>query len=261
VTSVRLKPDTTYGMEIDQIVERLRGATRVTILTGAGVSAASGVPTFRGQGGLWRQYRAEELATPGAFARDPSLVWEWYAWRRELIASCRPNAAHQVIARWSRAFERCRVLTQNVDDLHVRADTAGLVRLHGSIWELACWRGCGATWRDDSVPLAPCPPRCPRCDNLARPAVVWFGESLNPADLEAASDACDCDVFLTVGTSAIVHPAAGLVHDARRRGAFTAEINLDPTPSSSYVDVAMHGPAEQILSDIAARYESSPRDD
>jgi NAD-dependent deacetylase len=172
-----------------------------------------------------------------------------------------PSRAIQVIARWSRAFERCRVLTQNVDDLHVRADTAGLVRLHGSIWELACWRGCGATWRDDSVPLAPCPPRCPRCDNLARPAVVWFGESLNPADLEAASDACDCDVFLTVGTSAIVHPAAGLVHEARRRGAFTAEINLDPTPSSSYVDVAMHGPAEQILSDIAARYESSPRDD
>jgi len=260
VKPVRLQPDTTYCMDIDQIIEKLRDARRVTILTGAGVSAASGVPTFRGAGGLWRQYRAEDLATPGAFARDPSLVWEWYGWRRELIASCRPNAAHEVIARWSRGFERCRVLTQNVDDLHVRADTAGLVRLHGSIWELACWRGCGATWRDESVPLASSPPRCPRCGNLARPAVVWFGETLNPADLDAAFDACTCDMFLTVGTSAIVHPAAGLVHEARRRGAFTAEINLDSTPASAHVDVALQGPAEQILAEIAARYESSPRD-
>jgi len=243
-------------MDIDQIVGRLRDARRVTVLTGAGVSAASGVPTFRGAGGLWREFRAEELATPGAFARDPALVWEWYAWRRELIAACRPNAAHEVIAHWSRRFERCRVLTQNVDDLHVRADTAGLIRLHGSIWELACWAGCGARWRDEAVPLAVCPPRCPRCDGLARPGVVWFGESLNPADLDAAFDACACDVFLTVGTSAIVHPAAGLVHEARQRGAFTAEINLDPTPASSHVDVALKGPAEAILTDIAARLPS-----
>jgi len=243
-------------MAIDLVVERMRQAKRVTILTGAGVSAASGVPTFRGAGGLWRQFRAEELATPDAFARDPALVWEWYAWRRELIAGCRPNAAHEVIARWSHAFERCRVLTQNVDDLHVRVDTAGLIRLHGSIWELACWAGCGARWRDEAVPLAACPPRCPRCEGLARPAVVWFGESLNRADLDAAFDACACDVFLTIGTSAIVHPAAGLVHEARRRGAFTAEINLDPTAASAAVDVALQGPAEQILADIAARFDS-----
>jgi NAD-dependent protein deacetylase/lipoamidase len=240
-------------MHIDPIVERLRDASNVTILTGAGVSAASGVPTFRGAGGLWRQFRAEELATPSAFARDPALVWEWYAWRRELIASCRPNPAHEVIAQWSRRFERCRVLTQNVDDLHVRAGTTGLVRLHGSIWELACWSGCGARWRDESVPLSECPPHCPRCGGVARPAVVWFGEALDSADLDAAFEACACDVFLTVGTSAIVHPAAGLVHDARRRGAFTVEINLDPTPASAAVDVAVQGPAEQILSDIAAR--------
>jgi NAD-dependent protein deacetylase/lipoamidase len=240
-------------MAIDGLVEHLRQARRVTILTGAGVSAASGVATFRGAGGLWREFRAEELATPGAFARDPALVWEWYAWRRELIAACQPNAAHDVIASWSHRFERCRVLTQNVDDLHVRAGTAALVRLHGSIWELACWAGCGARWRDEAVPLAVCPPRCPRCEGLARPAVVWFGESLNPADLDAAFDACVCDVFLTVGTSAIVHPAAGLVHEARRRGAFTAEINLDPTPASGAVDVALQGPAERILTDIAAR--------
>ena len=236
---------------IEVVAARLRRAGRVTVLTGAGVSAASGVPTFRGTDGLWRTYRAEELATPGAFVRDPALVWEWYAWRRGLIAACRPNAAHDVIAQWSRTFSRCRVLTQNVDDLHVRVDTGGLVRLHGSIWELACWQRCGAPpWRDESHPLLTTPPRCTQCGGLARPAVVWFGESLNAADVAAAYDACACDVFLTVGTSAVVYPAAGLVHEAKRHGAFTVEINLEPTPASSAVDAAIHGPAEQILCDI-----------
>jgi NAD-dependent deacetylase len=236
------------------LIERMRGAKRLTILTGAGVSAASGVPTFRGPQGLWRTYRPEDLATPDAFARDPHLVWEWYAWRRDQIAACQPNAAHEVIAQWSRGFERCRVLTQNVDDLHVRAGTEGLIRLHGSIWELSCWGDCGAAqWRDEAVPLRAFPPSCPQCGGLARPAVVWFGESLAQSDLDAAFDACACEVFLTVGTSAVVYPAAGFVHHARRHGAFTAEINLDPTPASSAVDLALHGAAETILSDIARR--------
>jgi NAD-dependent deacetylase len=238
----------------EAVVERLRRAERVTILTGAGVSAASGVPTFRGTAGLWRTFRAEELATPGAFARDPALVWEWYAWRRGLIAACQPNAAHDVIARWSRTFPHCRVLTQNVDDLHVRAGTRGLIRLHGSIWELACWQRCGASsWRDESHPLPSLPPSCPHCGGPARPGVVWFGESLAAADIATASAACACDVFLTVGTSAVVYPAAGLVDDARQRGAFTVEINLEATPASASVDIALHGPAEQILSDMARR--------
>jgi NAD-dependent deacetylase len=238
--------------QIERVAGRLRAARRVTILTGAGVSAASGVPTFRGSDGLWRTFRAEELATPGAFARDPALVWEWYAWRRGLIASCQPNPAHEVIARWSHTFPRCCVLTQNVDDLHLRAGTSGVVRLHGSIWELACWEQCGAPrWRDQSHPLPTMPPRCPRCGGLARPAVVWFGESLAAEDVAAAHDACACDVFLTVGTSALVYPAAGLVHEAKRHEAFTVEINLEPTPASSLVDVALHGPAEQVLADLA----------
>ena len=238
--------------QIERVAGRLRAARRVTILTGAGVSAASGVPTFRGADGLWRTFRAEELATPGAFARDPALVWEWYAWRRGLIASCQPNAAHDVIARWSHTFPRCYVLTQNVDDLHLRASTSGVVRLHGSIWELACWEQCGAPrWRDQSHPLPTMPPRCPRCGGLARPAVVWFGESLAAENVAAAHDACACDVFLTVGTSALVYPAAGLVHEAKRHAAFTVEINLEPTPASMLVDVALHGPAEQVLADLA----------
>lgn len=238
----------------DTVADHLRHASRVTILTGAGVSAASGVPTFRGDGGLWRQFKAEDLATPGAFRRDPAVVWEWYAWRRGLVASCQPNPAHDVIARWSRQFERCVVITQNVDDLHIRAGTANLIRVHGSLWEQSCWNGCGApAWRDETVPLAVMPPRCPACSGLARPAVVWFGEALAQADVDAAMAACGCEVFLTVGTSALVYPAAGLVYEARRRGAFTAEINLEATPASSAVHVAIHGPADQILPNIAKR--------
>jgi NAD-dependent deacetylase len=239
---------------LDLLAARLKRAVRVTILTGAGVSAASGVPTFRGAGGLWRQFRPEELATPGAFRRDPALVWEWYAWRREVIASCRPNPAHEVIARWSHTFNPCVVITQNVDDLHVGAGTANLIRVHGSIWELSCWQDCGAPqWRDEAVPLPSVPPTCPACGGLARPAVVWFGESLPVRELDAATEACACDVFLTIGTSSIVYPAAGLVHEARRRGAFTAEINLEATPASGAVDLAIHGPADRLLPNIAER--------
>jgi NAD-dependent deacetylase len=205
-----IHPELVSDEQIDLLAARLRRASRVTILTGAGVSAASGVPTFRGSGGLWRQFRAEDLATPDAFRRNPTLVWEWYAWRRELVAACRPNPAHEVIARWSRAFDRGTVITQNVDDLHVRADTSNLIRVHGSLWDLSCWNACGAApWRDETVPLTAVPPSCPACGGLARPAVVWFGESLPVDALTVAAEACSCDVFLTVGTSALVYPAAG----------------------------------------------------
>ncbi len=228
---------------------RVAAAGRLTVLTGAGVSAASGVPTFRGAGGLWRSYRPEDLATPHAFARDPHLVWTWYDWRRQVIARCRPNAAHEVLARWS---ERpgFTLVTQNVDGLHERAGTRHVLRVHGSIWELRCATACpGAppAWRDESVPLAELPPRCPACRGLARPAVVWFGEPIDPAVWDRALAATACDVFLTVGTSAIVYPAASLVHEAKRRGAFTIEINLEDTPASDAVDLALHGPAEDLL--------------
>jgi NAD-dependent deacetylase len=231
------------------VAERIRDASRLTLLTGAGVSAASGVPTFRGAEGLWRQFSPQDLATPEAFRRDPILVWEWYAWRRAKVASCAPNPAHHVIARWSQR-DGCRVITQNVDDLHLRAGTRDLVRLHGSLWSLSCWQGCTAgraPWRDDRVPLDPVPPRCPHCGGLARPAIVWFGETLAVDDVETAETACDCDVFMTVGTSSVVYPAAGLVERARRHGAFTVEINREPTPASSAVDLAIHGRAEELL--------------
>jgi len=241
---------------VHQLADRIRNARRVTVLTGAGVSAASGVPTFRGPDGLWRRYRPEELATPEAFARDPVLVWDWYAWRREKIAACQPNRAHEVLAEWTRRGRpspQCRLVTQNVDDLHLRAGARDVIRLHGSIWELSCWERCthdDARWRDERVPLPSHPPRCMRCGALARPAVVWFSESLDPAAVDAAVDASRCDVFLTIGTSALVYPAAGLVHEAKMRGAFTGEINLEPTPASSIVDLAVHAPAEEVLDQI-----------
>jgi NAD-dependent deacetylase len=225
--------------------ERLQSARRVSVLTGAGVSAASGVPTFRGAGGLWRNHQAQQLATPEAFARDPQLVWEWYAWRRQVISECAPNPAHAVIARWSQR-PGFTLITQNVDGLHERAGTRTVIRYHGSIWMLKCWNNCGATdWADTSVPLDPLPPRCPACGALARPGVVWFGESIPLEAARAADDAAACDLFLSIGTSSVVYPAAGLVASARAHGAFTIEIN--PETTGAAVDIAIPEPAEIVL--------------
>jgi NAD-dependent deacetylase len=240
-----------FGVEHDllDLARRIREARRLTVMTGAGVSAASGVPTFRGPGGLWRTYRPEDLATREAFARDPALVWEWYAWRREKVAACEPNAAHAVLARWS-GRNGVGVITQNVDDLHIRAGTRNLIRLHGSLWEVKCFNGCAAgarPWRDERVPMPDALPRCPHCGGYARPAVVWFGESLDGDDVDRALEATGCDLFLTVGTSAVVYPAAGFARHAQSRGAFTAEINLEPTPASSLVDLSILGGAEDVL--------------
>jgi NAD-dependent deacetylase len=235
---------------IDDVARRLKSATRVSALTGAGVSAGSGIPTFRGADGLWRKVRAETLATPEAFENDPKLVWEWYDWRRQMVAGAKPNLAHDVLAAWTR--EKCgfTLITQNVDGLHEKAGAERLVRLQGSIWHVRCWQRCAAgrrDWRDETAPLPTLPPRCPHCGGIVRPGVVWFGESLDPDDVNQATAATDCEVFLTIGTSAVVYPAAGLVHQAKRRGAFAVEINLEPTDASAAVDIALHGPAADIL--------------
>ncbi len=240
---------------LDRLATALRSAQRVTVLTGAGVSAASGVPTFRGAGGLWRNYSATDLASPDAFSRDPHTVWEWYAWRREQIAACQPNAAHDVLAAWTRTRQQWNVITQNVDDLHVRTGTERLVRLHGSIFELRCFNQCeasGRSWRDDRVPFPEMPPRCPHCGDLARPGVVWFGEGLDPEDVDAAEALTRCDVFIAAGTSAIVYPAAGFLHAARAQGAFTAELNIEATDATGVVDVAVHAPVEETLKKLDA---------
>jgi NAD-dependent deacetylase len=238
---------------IARAARALASARRVTALTGAGVSAASGIPTFRGADGLWKKVRAETLATPEAFAHDPKLVWEWYDWRRQMIREAQPNGAHEVLARWTRDRPAFTLITQNVDGLHERAGSERLVRLHGSIWHVRCWTGCPAgraDWLDERAPLPTLPPRCPHCRGLVRPGVVWFGEALDPSHVAQAVAATDCDVFLAIGTSAVVYPAAGLVHQARERGALTIEINPEATEATSRVDIVLSNPAEQILPEL-----------
>ena len=229
-----------------RLQERLLQARSVAVLTGAGVSAESGVPTFRGVDGLWRQYRAEDLATPEAFHRDPKLVWEWYDWRRQLIAKCQPNLAHYAIAFLERQAQKFLLITQNVDGLHRLAGSIRMVELHGNLWRVRCLQE-GKIMEKLDVPLQAFPPRC-ECGELLRPDVVWFGEALSSDALHQAFEAAEsCDVFLVVGTSAVVQPAASLPMVARNKGAYVVEVNLEPTPVTAFAHEAHHGNAGEIL--------------
>jgi NAD-dependent deacetylase len=245
---------------VRQIAQRIQSASRITLLTGAGISAASGVPTFRGKEGLWKSYSPQELATPEAFQNDPRLVWEWYDWRRGLIAKCQPNAAHRVLALWSKRYPGFTLITQNVDGLHEKAGTREVIRYHGSIWEVLCWDRCKPSsprWIDETVPLPNIPPLCPYCGGLIRPGVVWFGEGIDRQVLEKSDAALDCDIFITIGTSALIYPAAGLISEARSKGAFTVEINLETTPASEMVDLSLQGRAEVILQKVEDAIQSN----
>jgi NAD-dependent deacetylase len=235
---------------IEKARQWLRDARRVAALTGAGISAESGIPTFRGAGGLWREFRAEDLATSEAFARDPRLLWEWYDWRRGLIAKAQPNAGHRSLAELERRCE-FTLITQNVDGLHDRAGNRSPIKIHGDIWDLRCTK-CARAWRDERTPLPELPPRC-ACGALARPGVVWFGEGLPRGAWEAACRAAgNCEVFLVIGTSAVVYPAAGLVPLARDAGAKVIEVNLEPTAATTLAHAALHGKAAEILPPLLA---------
>ncbi len=224
---------------------RLARATAVLVLTGAGVSAESGVPTFRGPDGLWRQFRPEELATPDAFARDPKLVWEWYAWRRETIAPLRPNAAHQALARLEGRVPEYLLATQNVDRLHQMAGSRRLVELHGSLWLVRCVR-CGSE-HEERRPFPQLPPRC-ACGGLLRPGVVWFGEGLPEAALDQAFAAARrAEVVLVVGTSSLVYPAAALPQVGQLGGSFVIEVNPEETPLSRSAEVSLRGQAAEVV--------------
>jgi NAD-dependent deacetylase len=219
----------------------------VAVLTGAGISAESGVPTFRGEGGVWRDFRPEELATPQAFRRDPALVWEWYDWRRGLIAECEPNAAHETLAAMEAALSDVTIVTQNVDGLHQAAGSEDVLELHGNIWRVRC-TGCGRLTEDHRVPLPDLPPRCSACGALLRPDVVWFGESLPAGVLDAAWEAAArCGMMLVIGTSAVVQPAASLPMVALRQGARLVEVNPAETPLSAHAHEVLRAPAAEAL--------------
>lgn len=234
-------------MSLWEARSRIASARAVTILTGAGISADSGVPTFRGAEGLWRTYRAEDLATPEAFARDPRLVWEWYNWRRELIATKQPNPAHLALVELERRrSDRFWLITQNVDGLHRAAGSQRLSEIHGNIWMVRC-TDCGVISDNREVPL-PVLPTCRQCGGLLRPHIVWFGESLREKDLRRCDEALRaCDLLLVIGTSGVVYPAAGFASVAKQAGALVIEINLESTRQSDLVDLPLQGRAKDLV--------------
>ena len=231
----------------DELIHFLRKSERVTALTGAGVSQESGLRTFRdAQTGLWSQYKPSELASPEAYERDPKLVWDWYAMRREKVREVEPNPGHYALVDMAHRIQDFSLITQNVDNLHRKAGSPHVIELHGNLQRVKC-SSCSQqaeAWEDadDDVPL------CESCGGLLRPDVVWFGESLPRTELEAAVEAARaCQVFFSIGTSGLVQPAASLAYAARNRGAVVVEVNAEPTPLTQKVDFPLHGKSGEIL--------------
>ena len=219
----------------------------IVVLTGAGISAESGIPTFRGPAGLWQGHDPHQLATPQAFARDPELVWQFYEWRRGVVAAHQPNQAHHLLVEIERSPAPFCIITQNVDGYHAEAGNEHVIELHGSLWKLMCTQ-CLHEWEDRRHPLPALPPKCPLCESLARPAVVWFGESLDQAILLAAVEQSQqANIFLSVGTSSVVYPAAELPLLAQQHGAYTVEINPQQTPISERMDEVIRESASSGL--------------
>jgi NAD-dependent deacetylase len=232
-------------ISIQDIKERLHNAKTVVILTGAGISAESGVPTFRGKDGLWKNFKPEELATPEAFTNNPKLVWEWYDSRRRILSKLKPNPGHIAIAKIEKLVKEFALITQNVDGLHQLAGSKNVIELHGNIWRVKC-TACSKININRSVPIKILP-FC-ECGGLLRPDVVWFGEMLSDKALTKAFVASDnCDLMFVIGTSGIVHPAASIALRAKDEGAFVVEINREKTPLSVSADATLLGKAGDIL--------------
>jgi len=229
------------------IIRQLSQAKKAAVLTGSGVSAESGIPTFReAQTGLWARFKPEELATPSAFQRNPRLVWEWYSWRRKLVAEAKPNSAHHALAEMEKLFPEFHLITQNVDGLHQRAGSRNVIELHGNITRTKCFDEGKAVsnWQETGE----VPPRCPECGGLLRPDVVWFEEPLPEREMSIAAEASrDCEIFLSIGTSAVVQPAASLPLMALRAGAMVVEINPQATPFTEHATHALAGAAGLVV--------------
>ena len=230
----------------------IKNSQRITVITGAGISAESGVPTFRGKDGLWKNFRAEELATPEAFQSNPKLVWEWYNWRRELISKCEPNPAHHFLVKLEEKFkDNFLLITQNVDGLHRKAGNKRIIEIHGCIWRVRCIN-CGKKEYNYDVPIKLLP-YCKECGGLLRPDVVWFGESLDYNDLQRSIDACiNCDLLLVIGTSGVVQPVASFPFQAKRANPKLTLIDINPVknPISEISDLYIPYKSGEFLNNI-----------
>ena len=238
------------------LVNLLRQAKCIAVLTGAGVSQESGLRTFRdAQTGMWAQHKPEDLASPEAFARDPKLIWDWYAMRRARVGEVEPNPGHFALAEMEKMVPNFTLITQNVDGLHRKAGTTNLLELHGNLQRVRCSE-CNLvakTWEENLEV-----PRCANCGGLLRPDVVWFGEPLPRAALESAVEAARaCQVFFSIGTSGLVQPAAALAYAARNRGAVLVEVNLEPTPLTEKVDFFLQGRSGEILPELVSQVWSA----
>jgi NAD-dependent deacetylase len=241
----------------DKLRSLLRSVESVCVLTGAGISAESGVATFRGPEGLWSKLKPEELANFDAFMRNPELVWEWYNYRRKIVHEVKPNPAHYALARLEENVNDFTLVTQNVDNLHARAGSRRILELHGNIERSYCI-DCGKFVDNVEISSEGKVPRCSFCNGLIRPDVVWFGEMLPEGVFESASIAASkCELFLTIGTSAVVYPAAGLPLTARNHGAYVVEINTDRTEISHDVNETLLGKAGEIVPQIVSIVEES----
>ena len=244
---------------IERAAQEIRRARHVCVLTGAGISAESGIPTFRDAlTGLWSRFRPEELATPEAFERDPALVWQWYEWRRELVRQAEPNPGHRALAELARHVPRLTLVTQNVDGLHQRAGSRDVLEYHGNILRDRCMLEQVVAERAPESRQGL--PRCSSCGGLLRPDVVWFGEAIPQRPMQlAAAAAADCDVFLSIGTSALVYPAAGLAELALARGAVVIEVNPQPTDLTAQATLALAAAAGTVLPALLAALDTGRR--
>lgn len=239
----------------ETLVAHLRDVRSIVAFTGAGVSAESGVPTFRGADGIWAKLRPEELASMDGFMKNPPLVWEWYAHRKKIISMIQPNAGHYALVDMEKLTPNFAVITQNIDNLHRRAGSKTVHELHGNIERNYCMK-CGKTFGNEFVLAVAGPPRCDACGGMVRPDVVWFGEMLPEDEWESSVKATEgADLFLSVGTSAVVYPAASLPLIAKRSGAYLVEINPEPTPITADVDEFLQGLSGKILPLLARAME------
>lgn len=233
--------------KIAQAREIIDNASNIVVLTGAGISAESGVPTFRGQEGLWQNYRPEELATPEAFWKDPKLVWEWYDWRRNAVKDAKPNPGHYALAELENSVQNLTLVTQNIDGLHQMAGSSNITEMHGNLWQVRCTK-CGEIEQNFDVPLGELPPKCKKCGEIGRPNVVWFGEVIEISLIDEILRAIEeCQVMLIIGTSGVVEPAASMGLVAKQTNKTVIEINLEETPSAGLYDIVIREKSGEVL--------------